>query len=69
MRVDASEAVFVGDRLLDDVEGARNVGMRTVLTQQFRQEVDPTISADALIQDLAELPLILRSWAADVEQA
>src|SRR5438132_11092303 len=50
--VDAGEAVFVGDRLLDDVSGARDVGMRTVLTHQFRQEVDPAMSADARIQTL-----------------
>ena len=44
----ATETVFVGDRLLDDVVGARGAGMRTVLTHRFRQEEDPDIAPDAL---------------------
>src|SRR6266480_1633443 len=50
----------IGDRLLDDVGVARGVGMRTILTHQFRQEVDPTVSPVARIQSLAELPAFLR---------
>jgi HAD superfamily hydrolase (TIGR01509 family) len=69
VQVDADGAVFVGDRLLDDVSGARGVGMRTVLTHQFRQEVDPTVSPDAHIQTLAELPAILRGWRGESEPA
>ena len=52
VQADPGEAVFVGDRLLDDVSGARGVGMRTVLTHQFRQEIDPAVSADARIRSL-----------------
>jgi putative hydrolase of the HAD superfamily len=58
----AAESVFVGDRLVDDVTGARGVGMRTVLTHRFRQEEDPQISADARIQSLDELPGVLSGW-------
>jgi putative hydrolase of the HAD superfamily len=58
----AADTVFVGDRLLDDVSGARAVGMRTVLTHRFRQEDDREISADARIQSLAELPDIVSGW-------
>jgi putative hydrolase of the HAD superfamily len=60
--VPAPEAAFVGDRLLDDVAGAREVGMRTVLTHEFRQEEDPDIRADAVIGSLAELPGVLAGW-------
>ncbi|GAC1445041.1 MAG: TIGR02253 family HAD-type hydrolase [Chloroflexota bacterium] len=31
-------AIFVGDRLRDDIGGAQALGMRTVLTHQFRRE-------------------------------
>lgn len=41
------EAVFVGDRLRDDIAGARAVGMRTVLTREFRDEIDGPDRADA----------------------
>ena len=60
--VEPLDTVFVGDRLYDDVSGAQAVGMRAVLTRQFRQEDDPEYSPDATIDHLSELPAILRSW-------
>lgn len=45
--VRAEEAVFVGDRLRDDIAGARAVGMRTVLTREFRDEIEGPDRADA----------------------
>jgi putative hydrolase of the HAD superfamily len=35
-------ALFIGDRLREDVRGPRAVGMDAVLTHEFRQEVPPT---------------------------
>jgi putative hydrolase of the HAD superfamily len=63
-RLDASpsETAFVGDRLYDDVGGAMAVGMRTVLTHQFRQEEDAETKPDAVISHLRELPAVLASW-------
>jgi HAD superfamily hydrolase (TIGR01509 family) len=61
--VAAVEAVFVGDRLDADVEGPSALGMRTVLTQQYRQE-DPTdapVKPDAVIKHLRELPGVIGS--------
>ncbi len=57
------ETVFVGDRLLDDVTGAQAVGMRGILTTQFRQEeaVDG-VQPDATIGSLADLRGVLRRW-------
>ena len=55
-----AETVFVGDRLYDDVSGAQAVGMRGVLTRQFRQEDDPKFSPDAVIEHVKELPGALR---------
>jgi HAD superfamily hydrolase (TIGR01549 family) len=45
--VGAGEAVFVGDRLRDDIAGARAVGMRTVLTREFRDEIEGPDREDA----------------------
>ena len=59
---DAAETVFVGDRLLDDINGARAVGMRGVQTRQFRQEENPEIAPDAVIDHLTDLPAVLRRW-------
>jgi putative hydrolase of the HAD superfamily len=58
LEIEPAAALFVGDRLVDDVSGAQAVGMRAVLTHQFRQEpldgVD--VQPDAVIERLAELP-------------
>jgi len=62
--VEPPETVFVGDRLYDDVSGAQAVGMRSVLTRQFRQEDDPEYAPDAMIAHLSELPKALGRMAA-----
>ncbi len=64
LRVEPPETVFVGDRLYDDVSGAQAVGMRSVLTRQFRQEDDPEYAPDAMIEHLSELPKALGRMAA-----
>jgi putative hydrolase of the HAD superfamily len=58
------ETVFVGDRLYDDVSGAQAVGMRAVLTRQFRQEDDPDFAPDAVIKHISEVPAVLEEWNA-----
>ncbi len=53
--VDPAAAVFVGDRLLDDVGGAQGVGMRAVQTREFRQESNAAVRPDAVIERLTEV--------------
>jgi len=67
LRVSASESVFVGDELDHDIEGAQNVGMRTVLlkkpsTMETKHKVEP----DATICEFKELPRALESLEARV---
>lgn len=60
---DPARAVFVGDRPYDDIFGAKNHGMRTVLRPNPnvpRWDVEP----DASIESLAELPELIASWTA-----
>jgi putative hydrolase of the HAD superfamily len=57
--VEPSHAVFVGDRVLDDIAGAKGVGMRAVLTREFRQEELGEIRPDAVIERLPDLPAVL----------
>lgn len=60
--VDASRVVFVGDRLYDDISGARDVGMRAVHVPHSavpRHDVQP----DATIERLADLRALIESWA------
>jgi putative hydrolase of the HAD superfamily len=44
LRVEATEAMFVGDRVREDVLGPQALGMRAVLTHEYRAE-DPGDSA------------------------
>jgi HAD superfamily hydrolase (TIGR01509 family) len=67
MGVDASEIIFVGDRVEQDVVGPAKLGMRTVLTLQYREE-DPESGAvrpDAVIRHLSELPDVARKMLAE----
>jgi len=58
---DPARAVFVGDRLLDDVSGARAAGMRSVWV---RNQVTPPydVVPDAVVEALGELPGVLARW-------
>lgn len=58
----AARTVFVGDRLNDDITGAQAVGMRAVLTREFRQEEPADVRPDAVIERLSELPDVLADW-------
>jgi len=52
-----AEVIFVGDRLDADVAGPAKLGMRTVLTHQYRKEdpSDSPVRPDAVIGHLSEL--------------
>jgi FMN phosphatase YigB (HAD superfamily) len=63
LSLDAHEVVFVGDRIDADIEGPAALGMRTVLTQQYRRE-DPAkgkVKPDYVISHLSELPAYIDS--------
>jgi FMN phosphatase YigB (HAD superfamily) len=61
------EGVFVGDRLDADVQGPAAVGMRTVLTLQYRQEdaSGSPVRPDAVISHLGELPSVIDAMLRD----
>ena len=59
--VRGDEAVFVGDRLYDDIFGASSLGMRTVLRRQ--RDMPPyDIEPDAEIDRLPELIPLVDAW-------
>jgi HAD superfamily hydrolase (TIGR01549 family) len=55
--VDPARALFVGDRLREDVGGPQAIGMRAVLTRQYRQETPGpgTPQPDFVVERLPEL--------------
>lgn len=56
--VTADQALFVGDRLREDVRGPRALGIASVLTHEFRQEEPDTDENVQIIADLSELPAL-----------
>jgi FMN phosphatase YigB (HAD superfamily) len=60
MNIAPNECLFVGDRLIEDVYGSQQLGMRAILTHEFRQEIpDGTVQPDAIIRGLDQLLDIL----------
>ncbi len=60
---DASRAVFVGDRLIDDVAGSKRAGWRGV----FRHNdvtPDGDVEPDAVVKSLPELVALIDGWNA-----
>ena len=53
--VDAVDAVFVGDRMREDVRGPQDVGMRAILTHEFRREEPAGRPPDGIIGSLVEV--------------
>jgi HAD superfamily hydrolase (TIGR01509 family) len=54
--------VMIGDRQIDDVEGARAVGMRAIWRRNDSGFPASDVTPDATVDALAELPGLLRSW-------
>jgi hypothetical protein len=52
----------------EDVQGPKSLGMRAVLTREFRQEDDPGV-ADFVIDRLGELPIVLNRLATGPQRA
>jgi putative hydrolase of the HAD superfamily len=55
LQVSPSEAVFVGDIAWGDVKGAKDVGMRAVLTHQYRNQDPGEHQPDLIIDRLVEV--------------
>ncbi len=60
--VKASDAVHVGDRLREDVYGAKRVGMRAVLCRSIAPSLpdEEILKPDVSIDELTQLPAVLR---------
>ncbi len=61
LNADPSQAVFVGDRLIEDVGGAQKVGMKGILAYHKGRDYSAPITPDAQIEQLKELPETLLS--------
>ncbi|OLT13559.1 HAD family hydrolase [Pseudonocardia sp. CNS-139] len=63
---DPARCVYVGDRLYDDISGAKGVGMRAVHVPHSSipavQYVAVDVTPDAVVQRLADLPALIADW-------
>jgi HAD superfamily hydrolase (TIGR01549 family) len=62
MNLSAEEAVFVGDTIDADIEGAKAVGMRAVYIERRVQKASEKFSPDQTIKRLNELPSVLERF-------
>ena len=58
----AEQCVMIGDRQVDDVSGARAVGMRAIWRRNDSGFPAAEVPPDTAVDALAELPGLLRSW-------
>lgn len=58
--VEASTSVFVGDHPQTDIAGAKNAGIKTIWKKDLHWLL-PSV-ADATIEDLAEIPAVVRGF-------
>ena len=56
LEIDPSEAVFIGDRLKEDVGGAQDVGMKGILKCHEGRDYTVPVTPDAQVTELKELP-------------
>ena len=62
---DPQAAVFVGDRVFDDIHGAKSVGMRAVLVPHSTipaDQIPVTGEPDAIVQRLYDLLAVVDAW-------
>ena len=62
--VAAEDAIFVGDKIRTDVLAARRAGVRSVWLQRPGSEHTGEAEPDFIIEDLRQLPGLLRDQAA-----
>ncbi|HYM49106.1 MAG TPA: HAD family hydrolase [Candidatus Limnocylindrales bacterium] len=55
LQVEPATALFVGDRVREDVRGPKALGMRAVLLREWRQDDDPAGEADYTLARLGQL--------------
>lgn len=61
---DPARCVFVGDRPLDDIHGAKSLGMRAVLLPNADVPAFADARPDAVISRLSELLPLIETWSA-----
>jgi putative hydrolase of the HAD superfamily len=59
LAIEPGHAIFIGDRVREDVRGPQAVGIRGILTHEFRQEDPADAGPLAVLTHLSELPALI----------
>lgn len=59
LRTEPEESIFIGDKLIEDIGGAKNMGMKAILKFKEGRDYSASITPDGTIRSLSELPEIV----------
>jgi len=60
LKIEAEESIYIGDKLIEDIGGAKNIGMKAILKFKEGRDYTAPLNPDGVIKDLAELPGIIK---------
>jgi len=60
LKIKPEESIFVGDKLIEDIGGAKNVGMTGILKYKEGRDYSASIIPDGIIHKLSELPSLVK---------
>jgi len=56
LKIESGESIFIGDKLIEDIGGAKNMGMKAILKLKEGRDYSSPITPDGTIMNLTELP-------------
>lgn len=59
LRIEPEEALFIGDKLIEDIGGAKNIGMKAILKFKEGRDYSAPVIPDGTIKNLSELPEVI----------
>jgi putative hydrolase of the HAD superfamily len=65
LRIEPEESLFIGDKLIEDIGGAKNVGMKGILKYKEGRDYSASIVPDGIVQILSELPPLVRKMSGE----
>jgi putative hydrolase of the HAD superfamily len=55
LEIEAKESIFIGDKLIEDIGGAKNIGMKAILKFKEGRDYSAPVIPDGIIRNLSEL--------------
>ena len=63
LKIEPQEALFIGDKLIEDIGGAKNIGMTGILKYKEGRNYTASIVPDGIVKNLSELPVMIRKMS------